>query len=86
MANGARTGSDDPIEASNPDISKCGALLSFTSLRNCGDQCAVGRHGAIGIDELDLLLVDLDKEAFPIYRPEHLARFAEGLRQAGLPE
>jgi len=26
------------------------------------------------------------KEAFPIYRPEHLARFAEGLRQAGLPE
>jgi len=26
------------------------------------------------------------KEAFPIYRPDHLARFAEGLRQAGLPE
>jgi hypothetical protein len=26
------------------------------------------------------------KEAFPIYRPEHLARFGEGLRQAGLPE
>jgi TolB-like protein len=26
------------------------------------------------------------KEAFPIYRPEHLARFSEGLRQAGLPE
>ena len=32
-----------------------------------------------------LRIADL-KEAFPIYRPEHLVRFAEGLRQAGLPE
>ena len=69
----------------HPDL-RIGTCILPASLALSGET-AEARDAAAGLRRLDpaLRLSNLH-ESFPVRRPEHLERWTEGLRRAGLPE